>query len=58
MMTWDDLVHLSMSLFEFHHEFYTFDVSLRPLVNRLVKLPREQRNLACLLDHFYRFHAA
>ncbi|MCZ6820174.1 MAG: sulfotransferase [Calditrichaeota bacterium] len=57
VMTWSDLVHLTMSLFEFHHEFYTFEVSLRPLVNRLLDIPHSRRNLAYILDRFYRYHA-
>ncbi len=55
-MGWYDLSRFIMSLFEFHHEFYTFETSLRPLVNRFQELPRRQRNLAYLLDALYRFH--
>lgn len=57
VMTWIDLVHLIMSFFEFHHEFYTFQLSLRPLVNELLDIPHNRRNLAYILDRFYRFHA-
>ncbi|NIR48841.1 glycosyltransferase [candidate division KSB1 bacterium] len=57
IMIWSDLVHLIMSLFEFHHEFYTFEVSLRPLVNELIDIPHNRRNLAYMLDRFYRYHA-
>jgi len=56
-LTWSDLVHLIMSLFEFHHEFYTFEVSLRPLVNQLLNIPKKKRNLAFILDSFYRYHS-
>jgi len=56
-MNWPDLVHFVFSLFEFHGEFHTFDVWLGPLVNRLLDLPGRQRNLAFLLNSFYRYHA-
>ena len=57
VMTWSDLVHLIMSLFEFHHEFYTFELSLRSLVNQLIDIPHNRRNLAYVLDRFYKYHA-
>ena len=56
-MGWYDLVRFIMSLFEFHHEFYTFETTLRPLVNRFQDLPHNRRNLAYILDAFYRYHA-
>ncbi len=56
-MVWEDLVHLILSLFEFHHEFYTFKISLRPLVHRLIETPHDRRNLAFILDSLYRYHA-
>ena len=46
-----------MSLFEFHHEFYTFELSLRSLVNQLIDIPHNRRNLAYVLDRFYKYHA-
>jgi len=54
---WKDLVYLVMAQFEFHHEFYTFDLRLRPLVKRLLHAPEGKRNLAFILDSFYRYHA-
>ncbi len=57
-MSWPDLVHFTFSQFEFHPEFHTFDVWLGPLVNRLLNLPRQQRNLAFLLNSFYKYHAS
>ncbi|MCX7412356.1 MAG: sulfotransferase [Planctomycetia bacterium] len=56
-LLWRDLVPLVLGKFEFYPEFATFDVSLRPLANRLLGLPRQERSLARLLDEFYRFHA-
>jgi hypothetical protein len=56
-LLWRDLVPLVLGKFEFYPEFVTFDVSLRPLANRLLELPQQERSLARLLDEFYRFHA-
>jgi hypothetical protein len=57
-MRWKDLVHLILSKFEFHGEFSTFQIELGPLVRQLVTVPRKDRNLAYVLDQFYRYHAA
>ncbi len=56
-MSWPDLVRFVFSQFEFHPEFHTFDIRLEPLVNSLLDLPRRQRNLAFILNSFYRYHA-
>jgi GT2 family glycosyltransferase len=56
-MAWDDLVRFVLAQFEYHPEFHTFGISLRPLANRLANAPRERRNLADMLDALYRFHA-
>lgn len=56
-MQWNDLVSLTLSIFEYHPEFVTFDCTLRPLANKLNKLPSSSRNLAFILDSFYRYHA-
>jgi glycosyltransferase involved in cell wall biosynthesis len=56
-LTWPDLVSLMMAEFEFHPEFHTFETWLGPLVNRLQDCARADRNLAFLIDAFYRFHA-
>ena len=55
-MQWSELVHLIFARFEFHPESDVFNVSLRPLVQQLVKVPPESRSLAMLLDRFYRYH--
>jgi protein-tyrosine sulfotransferase len=56
-MDWPDLVHLILSQFEFHPEFHTFHLSLRPVVNQLLNAPHKSRNLAFILDSVYRYHA-
>ena len=56
-LRWKDLVYLTLSLFEFHPEFVAFDCTLSPLANQLVKTPSPSRNLAFILDRFYRYHA-
>jgi hypothetical protein len=56
-MRWKDLVYLTLSLFEFHPEFGTFECSLRPLANDLKQIPSGSRNLAYILDSLYRYHA-
>lgn len=55
-MPWDHLVRLVMSLFEFHREAEKFETSLRPLVQELLRSPPPSRNLAAMLNAFYRFH--
>ncbi len=54
---WEDLIHMVLGQFEFHHEYHTIDVWLGPLANSLRGAPRHRRNLATILDGFYRFHA-
>jgi len=56
-MSWDDLVSLMMAEFEFHPEFHTFEIWLGPLVNRLRNAAQTDRNLAFLIDGFFRYHA-
>lgn len=56
-LDWSELVSLVLSRFEFHPEFHTFDIRLGPLARKLATLPPADRNLAHLLDEFYRFHA-
>jgi protein-tyrosine sulfotransferase len=56
MIAWADMVHLLLSLFEFHPEFGTFEIHLRPVAMSLAKLPKQERSLARILDAVYRFH--
>jgi glycosyltransferase involved in cell wall biosynthesis len=56
-LTWPELVRMVLASFEFHPEYHTIDVWLGPLAARLAALPSKQRNLAALIDGFYRFHA-
>ncbi len=56
-MSWPDLVHFVLSLFEFHPEFYTFDLWLGPAVNQMIHAPAGRRNLAHLINGFYAAHA-
>jgi protein-tyrosine sulfotransferase len=56
-LNWRDLVTLVLGKFAFHPEWSTFGITLETLVERLADLPRPQRNLADVLDAFYRFHA-
>ncbi len=56
-MKWADLVYLILSQFEFHPEFETHEISLRPLAGQLVDIPEDSRSLAFILDSLYRYHA-
>jgi len=56
-MIWRNLVYLILSHFEFHPEFFTFGVSLRPLAQELINIPKNKRSLAYLIDGFYHFYA-
>ena len=58
IMHWKDLVHLVLAAFEYHPEFKTFELSLRPLATQLLDTPKADRSLAYLLNAFYRFVAA
>lgn len=57
-LDWPEMVRMVLGLFELHPEYHTIDVWLGPLANRLIHAPREERNLASLLDALYRFHGA
>jgi hypothetical protein len=56
-MSWQPLVYLVLSRFEYHPEFERFGVSLRPLAQRLVEVLPERRSLALILDSLYRYLA-
>jgi hypothetical protein len=56
-LTWPEVVAMVMAEFEFHPEFHTFELWLGPLVNRLKETQAKNRNLAFLIDAFYRYHA-
>jgi len=56
-LSWRNLVYLILSHFEFHKEFDTFNISLRPLAERLIRLPKEKRSLAYIINSFYQFYA-
>jgi len=53
---WNQLVNLVLSSIEFHPVFDTYEMSLRPLANRLKEIPDEKKSLALILDSFYRDH--
>lgn len=55
-MRWVDLVEYTFSAFEFHREFKTFGISLRPLVNELEDAAIKNRNLAHILNRFYHYY--
>jgi len=54
---WPNLVNLLLSKFQFHPEFETFAVDLRPLQLELANTPKQNRSLSFFLDSFYRYHA-
>lgn len=55
-LPWDHLVNLTLAIFEYYPEFDKFEISLRPLTQRLKSVPHESRSLALILDNLYRFH--
>ena len=55
-LPWKHLVNLTLAIFEFYPEFDKFEISLRPLAQRLQGMPPVSRSLALILDSFYRFH--
>lgn len=56
-MKWRDLVYFILAQYEFAPEFEVFEISLRPLVARLLDAPKSSRNLAFILNSLYRYHA-
>ena len=56
-LNWPDLVAFTLAQFEFHPGFHLFRTELQPLAVRLSYVNKARRNLADLLDAFYRFHA-
>lgn len=56
-LPWPHLVDLALGTFQFSRGFEAFDLDLRPLADELHRAPRSERNLASLLDAFYRYHA-
>lgn len=55
-MSWPDLVAWTYALPAFHAEWHTFGADLGPLVRRMTRLPRRRRDLATLIDAFFRHH--
>ncbi|MBU4255063.1 MAG: sulfotransferase [Acidobacteria bacterium] len=56
VLSWPQIVRMSLSTFEYHPAFESFGLSLRPLAQRLNDLPEEKRSLAAVIDGLYRFH--
>jgi len=57
-MPWDDLVKFIYAQFEYHPEFYTFELdSLNKLVKKMEIIEENKRTLANLLNEFYYFYA-
>lgn len=56
-LPWPHLVDLVLGTFQFSHGFDAFELELRPLAEQLHEAPDDKRDLAHLLDAFYRFHA-
>lgn len=56
-LPWDHLVNLTLSTLEYHPNFSSFNITLRPLVNELYTTPKENRSLAHILDRFYHYYA-
>jgi hypothetical protein len=53
---WPVVVRSVLSLFEFHPEFDTFGVPLRPLGLHLIEAPKERRSLALILHRLFVYH--
>ncbi|WP_263840132.1 sulfotransferase family protein [Salinibacter sp.] len=53
-LDWKVLLRLVLSEFEYHHQFETWDISLRSVYNKIRRLPEEERDLAHILDGVYR----
>ena len=56
-LSWENLVNITLVTLEYHPKFSAFELSLRPLANRLYETPDKKRSLAFILDSFYRYYA-
>ena len=56
-VAWPDLVYLILAQFELHHEYHTIDTWLGPIAGQLASVPHSQRNLATIINGFFRYHA-
>ncbi|REL31131.1 sulfotransferase family protein [Thalassotalea euphylliae] len=56
-LTWQELVFLTLSNFQFDEEFSTFHLpSLNKLAIELKTLPQDKQSLAMILNSFYKFY--
>jgi hypothetical protein len=57
-MDWEEYVNLMISTFEYHPQFYTFEIdSLYELTLELKKCEHEKRTLSHIISQFYIFYA-
>jgi hypothetical protein len=56
-LPWENLVNLVLTTLEYHPKFIAFDLSLRPLANKLHDCSDEEKSLAYILNSFYRYYA-
>jgi hypothetical protein len=57
-LPWRDLVFLILAQFQFHEQFFTFNMELGTLALKLLDIPQKDRSLAKILNAFYCHHAA
>ncbi|TYP95628.1 Sulfotransferase family protein [Fodinibius salinus] len=57
-LAWDEYVNLILSTFEYHPEFYTFEIeTLADLALELKALESDEQSLAKVINQFYEFYA-
>lgn len=57
-LDWETYVNLMISTFEYHPQFFTFEIdSLRDLALELKNIEEDKRSLADIVHHFYLFYA-
>lgn len=57
-LPWSSLLQIILTHLAFHEAWEAFDLPLGPVFRDLAKAPREQRNLAAVLNSVYRARAA
>jgi protein-tyrosine sulfotransferase len=57
-LPWSTLLRIVLARFEYHQQFFTFDLTLRELYRELLKTRPRHRNLAYVINRLFLYHAS